>query len=256
MSRRPIVAANWKMNLLRRDAEAFCRTLVRDLGEPAAEVLIFPAATALALVARGLVGSTAACGGQDLHPAPSGAHTGDLSGPQLADAGATWVLCGHSERRQDHGEGDALVGEKAKAANDHGLVPLICVGESKDERRSGRTFDVLGRQLEAALALSPVSFELAYEPVWAIGTGETATPELAQEVHAFLRRRLTEHLGEGRGRAIRILYGGSVKPENAAPLIEPADIDGFLVGGASLDVEKFLAIIRACGASARTSLPS
>lgn len=249
--RRPIAAANWKMNLLRRDAEDYCRHLASDLGDAAAEVLIFPPATLLQKVAEGLSGTGAAVGGQDLHPAADGAHTGDLSGIQLADAGCTWALCGHSERRKDHGESDALVGRKASAANVHGLVPLICLGESDEERRAGRTFEVLERQLSAALKTAPAAFELAYEPVWAIGTGATATPEIAQEAHAFLRQQLATEVGEARARATRILYGGSVKPENAAELIAPEDIDGFLVGGASLDSTKFLAIIMACGASAR-----
>ena len=251
MSRRPIAAANWKMNLLRGDAETFCQTFQHQLGsDPGCEVLIFPPATLLHAVSQGLAGTPAASGGQDLHPAASGAHTGDLSGIQLADAGATWVLCGHSERRSDHRESDALVGAKAKAATDHGLVPLICLGESADERKGGRTFEVLARQLAAALEPQPASFELAYEPVWAIGTGETATPEIAQEAHAFLRQKLADHVGRDRAQATRILYGGSVKPGNAASLIAPDDVDGFLVGGASLDAEQFLAIIRACGATA------
>lgn len=249
--RKPIVAANWKMNMLRRDAETFCDALRQPLAtDPGAEVLLFPPATLLGAVSRGLAGTVAASGGQDLHPAASGAHTGDLSGPQLTDSGATWVLCGHSERRQDHRESDDLVGAKAKAANEHGLVPLICLGESGEERRAGKTFEVLARQLTAALAPRPASFEIAYEPVWAIGTGETATPEQAQEAHAFLRRALVEVVGKERAASTRLLYGGSVKPENASDLIAQADLDGFLVGGASLDVEKFLAIIMSCGASA------
>ena len=188
-------------------------------------------------------GSTAAWGGQDLHPHESGAHTGDTSGAQLADVGCTWVLAGHSERRGDHAESDELVGEKARAAREHGLVPLICLGESLEERRGGRTFEVLDRQLRAALAHEPSNFELAYEPVWAIGSGETATPEIAQEAHAHLRRELEKHVGADRAAAVRILYGGSVKPGNAASLAANPDVDGFLVGGASLDSGKFLDII-------------
>ncbi len=246
--RRPIAAGNWKMNLLRRDAEAFCQALRAALGGgPAAEVVIFPTATLIPTVARGLAGTPAACGGQDLHPEPGGAHTGDVSGPQLADAGCTWVLCGHSERRGDHGEDDALIGEKARAATEHGLLPLICLGETGDERRAGRTREVLRRQLTAALARTPSSFELAYEPVWAIGTGETANPEIAQDAHAFLRGELAEAVGAARAAATRILYGGSANPGNAAGLIAQNDIDGFLIGGASLDSEKFLAMISACG---------
>ncbi len=249
--RRPIAAGNWKMNLLRRDAEELCRALRGSLAEgSAAEVLLFPSATLLATVASELKGSGIGVGGQDLHPAPSGAHTGDVSGLQLADAGCRWVLCGHSERRQDHGEDDALVGRKARSATDHGLLPLICLGELGDERRAGRTFEVLRRQLAAALAEKPPAFELAYEPVWAIGTGEVATPEIAQEAHAFLRRELAGLIGEQRAAATRILYGGSANPSNVGDLLAQEDIDGFLVGGASLDSGRFLAIIDVCAQAA------
>ncbi|HSU83179.1 MAG TPA: triose-phosphate isomerase, partial [Thermoanaerobaculia bacterium] len=199
-------------------------------------------------VAAGLAGSRIAVGGQDLHPSPSGAHTGDVSGLQLADAGCAWVLCGHSERRQNHGESDEWVGLKVAAAARHRqLTPLICVGETRVERKEGRTFEVLARQLLAALAGGPGPFALAYEPVWAIGTGETATPEIAQEAHRFLRERMAEELGEAAAAAVPILYGGSVTPDNAAQLIVQLDLDGFLVGGASLDPQKFLAIIRCSG---------
>ncbi len=250
-NRRPIAAGNWKMNLLRRDAEEFCRALRGSLSQgSAAEVLLFPSATLLTTVARELKGSGIGVGGQDLHPAQSGAHTGDLSGPQLADAGCRWVLCGHSERRQDHGEDDSLIGKKARSATDHGLLPLICLGESGDERGAGRTFEVLRRQLTVALAEQLPAFELAYEPVWAIGTGEVATPEIAQEAHAFLRRELAGLVGNDRAAAIRILYGGSANPSNVADLIAQEDIDGFLIGGASLDSGKFLDIIDVCARAA------
>ncbi len=245
--RRPIAAGNWKMNLLRRDAEAFCQDLRRSLDEaPAADILLFPSATLLGTVVSELNGTAVGVGGPDLHPAGSGAHTGDVSGLQLADAGCGWVLCGHSERRQDHSESDDLVGRKARAATDHGLLPMICVGESRDERRADKTFEVLRRQLAAALAHGPASFELAYEPVWAIGTGEVATPEIAQDAHAFLRQELAGMAGDDRAAATRILYGGSANPSNVADLIAQQDIDGFLVGGASLDSTKFLAIIDVC----------
>jgi len=244
--RMPILAANWKMNLRRRDAEGFCRTLLAELGEPGIEVVLFPPFTLLDTVSRQLVVGPVACGGQDIHPQAAGAHTGDISGPQLVDVGCAWTLCGHSERRRDHGESDELIAHKARAARDHGLLPMICLGESRDERRSGRTFEVLERQLRAALSLEPSAFELAYEPVWAIGTGDTATPQLAQEVHAFLRQELGRLIGEERALATRILYGGSAAPDNVAGLIAEADIDGFLVGGASLDVKKFLAMIHIC----------
>ena len=245
-TRRPIVAANWKMHHLAADADAYCRRLTAELGQPAAEVLIFPSHPYLERVARALAGSAAACGGQDLHPEAKGAHTGDVSGIQLADVGCEWVLCGHSERRQDHRESDGEVGRKEAAARRAGLLPLICVGETLDARRGGWTFDVLRRQLTAALAEGPDRFELAYEPVWAIGTGETATPEIAQEAHCYLRAELGRLAGGEVAASTRILYGGSVKPENAAALGIGDDVDGFLVGGAGLDPEKFLAIIRSC----------
>jgi triosephosphate isomerase len=252
--RRPLIAANWKMNLLKADAADYCRDLRRGLAAPSepatidARVVIFPPFPLIPIVARELVDSEVEVGGQDLHPEDKGAHTGDVSGPQLADAGCTWVLCGHSERRQNHGESDEWVGLKvAAAARHHQLTPLICIGETRDERRAGRTFEVLARQLLAALAGGPDPFALAYEPVWAIGTGETATPETAQEVHRYLRERLADELGEAVAAAVPILYGGSVNPDNAAPLIAQPDLDGFLVGGASLDPQKFLAIIRSSG---------
>ena len=242
--RRPLIAANWKMNLLQAEAAVWCRALRSDLSGSSGQagVVVFPSFPLLPVVARELAGSDLAIGGQDLHPNDKGAHTGDVSGAQLADAGCTWALCGHSERRRDHGESDELVRSKAAAALRHGLTPMICLGETRDERRAGRTFEVLERQLRAALAASAAAFVLAYEPVWAIGTGETATPEMAQEAHAFLRRLLGERSGE-----VSILYGGSVTPDNAAGLIAQPDIDGFLVGGASLDPRNFLTIIRVSG---------
>ncbi len=241
---RPLVAANWKMHLLPAEATEVCRRLARELDPAAPEVAIFPSFPLLAAVAAELAGSAIAWGGQDLHPEAKGAHTGDVAGAQLAACGCRWVLCGHSERRRDHGETDAQVAAKARAARRDGLVPLVCVGETREERLAGRTYEVLARQLGAAL-VGLDRFAVAYEPVWAIGSGETATPETAQEAHAFLRFRLAEVEGEA-ARARRILYGGSVTPENAAGLFAGADVDGFLVGGASLDPERFLAIIRAC----------
>jgi triosephosphate isomerase len=245
--RRPLVGGNWKMHMLRQPAHDFCDALVGGLGSERAEIVLFPSFPLLHVVADALESSAAAVGGQDLHTADQGAHTGDVSGPQLADAGCQWVLCGHSERRADHHETDELVGEKAVAANRHGLYPLICLGETLEERQGGRTFEVLERQLNAGLAGRPEPFALAYEPVWAIGTGETATPEIAQEAHRFLRERLADLLGDEVAQVKRIVYGGSANPENASTLFAEPDIDGFLVGGASLDPEKFLAIIRSCG---------
>ncbi|MEM9596222.1 MAG: triose-phosphate isomerase [Acidobacteriota bacterium] len=243
MSRRPILAANWKMHLLRADAEAFCEALTAEPDHPGVDVVIFPAAPLLGTVARGLEGSAVALGGQDVHPAAAGAHTGDVSAPQLLDAGCTWALCGHSERRRDHGEDDALVAEKAAACRAHGLIPLVCVGETLEERHDGRTFEVLSRQLGAILDAELDTFELAYEPVWAIGTGEVATPEVAQGAHDFLRGELRDRLGGARADTTRILYGGSAKPGNVDALFQGDDIDGFLVGGASLDSNQFSAMI-------------
>lgn len=242
----PILAANWKMNMLRAEAERYCEQLLAGLGTPQVDIILYPPFPLLWPVSRCLEGSSVRCGGQDLHVEASGAYTGDVAAPQLVDAGCTWVLCGHSERRQGHGEDDALVGRKARVARDHGLTPMICLGERGDERRAGRTFEVLGRQLREALAERPLDFELAYEPVWAIGTGDTATPEVAQEAHAFLRSELATLLGASRAAATRILYGGSANPENVAALIAQEDIDGFLVGGAGLDPQKFLAMIGRC----------
>ena len=245
-NRRPLFGGNWKMNMLNQEARTFCRDLLAGLDNPRAEGVLFPSFPVLSAVAGALGDSSVACGGQDLHTEDKGAHTGDVSGPQLVDAGCRWVLCGHSERRSDHGESDELVGQKAVAANRHGLYPMICLGETLAERQAGRTFEVLERQLTAALAGRPDPFALAYEPVWAIGTGETATPAIAQEAHRFLRELLADLLGDEVAQVKRIVYGGSANPENAGTLIAESDIDGFLVGGASLDPERFLAIIRSC----------
>jgi len=253
--RRRIVAANWKMNLLRAEGVAHVRQVRSELASRPAgtRVVVFPSFPLIPAVAGELDGCDRillAAGGQDLHPDDQGAHTGDVSGAQLADAGCSWVLCGHSERRQNHGESDELVARKVEAALRHGLAPMICVGETRDERKAGRTLEVLERQTRAALlplAGHTGDAALAYEPVWAIGTGETATPEIAQEAHAFLRGLLGELLGTGRAEAFPILYGGSATPDNSPGLIAQPDLDGFLVGGASLDPGKFLSIIRASG---------
>jgi triosephosphate isomerase len=254
VTRRPMMAANWKMNHLRADAVDCCRALKQGLSEHpvAARVAIFPSFPLIPVVAAELAGTEVAVGGQDLHPDDKGAHTGDVSGAQLADAGCSWVLCGHSERRHDHGESDALVARKVAAAVRNGLAPLICVGETREDRLAGRTFGVLERQLRSAMAAfaggasGAEPFAVAYEPVWAIGSGETATPETAQEAHAFLRLLLGE-LAEDAAAGLPILYGGSATPDNAAGLFAQPDVDGFLVGGASLDPQKFLAIIRHSG---------
>jgi triosephosphate isomerase len=250
--RRRIVAGNWKMHLLSAEAARFCNELRRGLDgavAPVPEVVLFPSFPLLAAVARELAGSAVTVGAQDLHPADRGAHTGDVSGPQLVDAGCRWALCGHSERRRDHGESDELVGLKVAAAARHGLTPLLCVGESREQRDAGETLAVLERQLRSGLAAHPgppVALVIAYEPVWAIGTGLTASPETAQEVHRFLRAAASGAAGDDAA-AVTLLYGGSVTPGNAAGLIAQPDVDGFLVGGASLDPRQFLAIIACSG---------
>ncbi|HYN20254.1 MAG TPA: triose-phosphate isomerase [Thermoanaerobaculia bacterium] len=252
--RQRIVAANWKMNLLQPEAALHARVLRDELAlDPPqrTKVIVFPSFPLIPAVAAELEGAAhISVGGQDLHPEDKGAFTGDVSGAQLADAGCSWALCGHSERRHGHGEGDSLVSRKIAAALRHGLAPLICIGETRDERKAGDTFRVLERQARAALeplAGHSTRFAFAYEPVWAIGTGETATPETAQEVHRFLRELLGGGLGAERADALPLLYGGSATPENVAGLITEPDIDGFLVGGASLDPRTFLSIIRASG---------
>jgi len=250
MSRRPLVAANWKMHLLTGDARAWCEKLTAGLAGSGdgdgPEGVVFPSHPLLPAVAAALDGTSLGVGGQDLHSDDEGAHTGDVSGRQLVDVGCRWVLCGHSERRHDHGEGDALVAAKVEAAARHGLTPVLCLGETREQRRAGHTHEVLERQLRAGLTRAPADLVVAYEPVWAIGTGDTATPELAQQAHTFLRRVLAEAVSQERAATTRILYGGSVKPGNAAELIAQTDIDGFLVGGASLDPEEFRAIMGSC----------
>jgi triosephosphate isomerase (TIM) len=237
------------MHFLRAEVRSYAETFARGMGNPSAEVVFFPSFPLLDEARLAFAGQPIALGGQDVHPEAKGAFTGDVAAAQLRDAGCGWVLCGHSERRRDHGESDELVGRKAAAAQRQGLRPLVCLGEREEERQRGETFAVLDRQLAGIFAspLEAAGFDIAYEPVWAIGTGETATPETAQEAHVFLRSRLEGLLGQAAG-PIRIVYGGSATPENAAALFAQPDVDGFLVGGASLDPAKFLAIIQGCNA--------
>lgn len=244
--RRPLLGGNWKMHKTSAEAEAFCRQLA-EAPEPPVEVVIFAGHPLLATVHRALDESWAGLGGQDVHPEAEGAFTGDVAAAQLVDAGCTWVLCGHSERRRDHGETDRLVADKAAAAAGAGLTPLICLGESLEERQRGATEEVLTVQLQGALAHRPQRFAIAYEPVWAIGTGETASLEQAQDAHRHLRSVLADLYDEPTAKARRIVYGGSATPQTAPELIASPDIDGFLVGGASLDPATFLAMIACCG---------
>ncbi len=254
MHRRPLLGGNWKMHLVPDGALRLAEGLLA--GSEAFGVMdavVFPSHPLLPGVFALLSGSPIAVGGQDLHPEPAGAYTGDVAGEQLAACGCSWVLCGHSERRHGHGESDELVGRKVEAALRAALVPMICVGETLEEKRQGRTEEVVERQTRTALAAitgsnSPsVDFAIAYEPVWAIGSGETATPEVAEEVHAFLRDMLSRLLSGPRAAGTRIVYGGSVRPKNAEELAAQPDIDGFLVGGASLKAEDFLSIARCIG---------
>jgi triosephosphate isomerase len=248
LSRRPLVAGNWKMNLGGSTGVELAGTLVRlALSVPHVDIIIAPPFTALAACAHECDGSRVEVAAQNLYPKDSGAFTGEVSGPMLSDAGCTWVIVGHSERRQLFGESDALVAEKARAALKAGLAPIVCLGETLEEREKGTTLAVVERQLRAFLPVlveSSRPVAIAYEPVWAIGTGKNAGPAEAQEVHAALRGWLgaaSQELASG----TRILYGGSVKPDNARDLLAAPDVDGALVGGASLDAASFGAIVRA-----------
>ncbi len=249
MTRRALVAGNWKMNLDRERATALARGILEGSSGDGAEIAVFPPFVYLDAVGRVLESSPIAWGGQNMHFATSGAFTGEISGPMLTDLGARYVIVGHSERRHVFGESAELVGRKVAAAFEAGLVPVLCVGETIEQRRAGETRQVVFDQLAQGVAgITPEQAEklvVAYEPVWAIGTGETATPEQAQEVHADLRGWLTERYSRETAARIRIQYGGSVKPSNAAELLAQDDIDGALVGGASLEVESFLAIVAA-----------
>ena len=245
---RALVAGNWKMNGLReslRELDALIEGLAGG-GPVRADVMICPPATLLAGFAVRAQDGPVAIGAQDCHTAPSGAHTGDISAEMLADSGAAAVIVGHSERRADHGETDALVRDKAKAAHRAGLTAIVCVGETEAERRAGDTLKVVAGQLSGSLPEGAAARNtvIAYEPVWAIGTGLTPTADDVAEVHAMIRREL-KRLAGAEGGAMRILYGGSVKPGNAGELMSVADVNGALVGGASLKASDFLGIIAA-----------
>jgi triosephosphate isomerase (TIM) len=242
MPRTALIAGNWKMNGLAGDL-GFFGEVARAAADSPADILVCPPATLLALAAKTCSGTAISVGGQDCHARESGAHTGDISAVMLRDAGADYVILGHSERRADHGESDAIVRSKAEAALAAGLIPIICVGETQAERESGQAETVVARQLAGSLPENPQKMELviAYEPVWAIGTGLTASEADVAEIHAAIRKRLPDPL------TTRILYGGSVKPANAESLLSLADVDGALVGGASLKASDFTSIIGAAG---------
>jgi len=243
---KPLVAGNWKMNGLTASLGEV-QTLKERVARgpiPEADIMVCPPATLLAQARYFLTGSTILLGAQDCHTEPSGAHTGDLSAEMLADAGARAVIVGHSERRNDHGETDALVNAKARAAYRANIAAIICIGETEQERRDGTTLQVVRRQLEGSLpsVARASNTVIAYEPVWAIGTGLTPTPADVAEVHEFIRGELGRLLGESEAKGVRILYGGSVKPDNASELLCVPDVDGALVGGASLKAADFYAI--------------
>ena len=246
---RPLIAGNWKMNGLRASAGEFEAMLAGAAQVAAkADLLVCPPATLIAAFAEKARGSkNLTIGAQDCHPKTSGAHTGDISAEMLADAGASAIIVGHSERRADHGEGDALVRQKAEAAWRAGLVAIVCIGETQAQRDAGQTLDICRGQLTGSLPDKATSANLvvAYEPVWAIGTGLTPTSGDVEQVHRFIRGVLTSRF-KAEGSRIRILYGGSVKPSNAAELMAVADVNGALVGGASLKAVDFLAIAEAC----------
>lgn len=252
--RRYLIAGNWKMNGFKKDGRALAGAVAKRLDavkEPKKlpfDLLICPPFTLLSRVGKAIKGSGVMLGAQDCHAAEKGAHTGDISAAMLKDAGCTCVIVGHSERRAHHGESDADVKAKAEAALAAGLTAIVCVGETLAQRDKGQTLAVNRRQLKGSLPAGATARNtvIAYEPVWAIGTGRTATPEQAQEVHALIRAELVKALGPKAGEAIRILYGGSMNPKNAKELMAQPDVDGGLIGGASLNADDFWAVAQGC----------
>jgi triosephosphate isomerase (TIM) len=245
---RPLIAGNWKMNGLKVSLSEFEAMLAGAAGVAAkADLLVCPPATLIAAFADKARGSKLVVGAQDCHPKASGAHTGDISAEMLADAGASAIIVGHSERRADHGETDALVRQKAEAVWRAGLTAIVCIGETQKQRDAGQTLDVCRGQLTGSLpdGARADNLVVAYEPVWAIGTGVTPTVQDVEQIHGFIRQLLIARFN-GEGARIRILYGGSVKPSNASELMAVANVNGALVGGASLKAADFLAIARGC----------
>ncbi len=247
--RRTLIAGNWKMNGLKADGLQLASDLagrLKGAGNVRFDMLICPPFPLLFPVGEAVKDTPLALGGQDCAAKSKGAHTGDTSPAMLKDAGCRYVIVGHSERRQDHGETDATVASKAAAAHQEGLVALVCVGETWVEREAGKAQDVVGRQVAGSLpeGATAANTVIAYEPVWAIGTGKVATTQDVADMHAFIRNALRERLGDAD--AVRILYGGSVKPDNAAELLGVENVDGALVGGASLKADDFWAIATSC----------
>ncbi len=244
--RRKLAAGNWKMNGTGA-ALAELKQLAAKHPSPSVDILICPPATLLHRAAEMVEGTGVSVGGQDCHAEHSGAHTGDVSADMLQDAGATAVILGHSERRVDHGEQNEDVRAKARSVMDAGLKAIICVGESLEQREAANTLDIIGGQMSGSIPDQSTGENLivAYEPIWAIGTGKVPTLEEIGEVHDFIRARLERRFGEGVGRSVRLLYGGSVKPSNATEIFGVSNVDGALVGGASLKATDFSGIIEA-----------
>ncbi len=248
--RTPLVAGNWKMYKTPSEAVVLAGAVLKELSAPDGfEVVVCPPFTALAAVRQVIAGSKIGLGAQNLHWAKEGAYTGEVSAEMLLDAGCRYVIVGHSERRQYFGETDEIVNRKSLAAMASGLTPIICVGETLSEREAGRAYGVVEAQVKRGLSrFVPAqvrALTLAYEPVWAIGTGKTATPGQAEEMHAHVRMTIAGLFGADIAQGVRILYGGSVKPENAKELLSRTEIDGALVGGASLQADSFASIARA-----------
>ncbi len=250
--KKPFIAGNWKMNTDSHSSVALAKAIVsgsQQLAGERAKVLLCPPFVYIPAVVNAVSASRVAVGAQDMYFEQKGAFTGEISAAMLKDIGCIYVLCGHSERRHVIGEPDELVNKKVSAAISGGLLPILCVGELVEERKANKTAEVVTRQIKKGLAglgeAKMAAVTIAYEPVWAIGTGLTATPEQAQEVHALIRELLAEMYDKDLAENIHILYGGSVKPDNAGELMRQKDIDGLLVGGASLKADDFLEIIRA-----------
>lgn len=249
--RKPFMAGNWKMNLNREESAELAGAIARQAPDPdRVDVLVAPPFTSIATVKEAVDGGCIFLGAQNVHWEPHGAFTGEISPPMLVEAGCTHVILGHSERRNLFGETDDMIDRKAESACKYGLTPIICIGEALKEREDNRTTEVIETQLRGSLRhfrkqkKLPPFVLLAYEPVWAIGTGKTATPEQAQEVHGEIRRWLAEQFDGNTAETVRILYGGSVKPDNIKELMAMPDVDGALVGGASLKASSFVSIMR------------
>ncbi len=252
MARKKLIAGNWKMNGRLADGIDLAKGIaaeVKSLGKPQCEFLVCPPFTILGAVKKALRGAKVALGAQDCHFNEKGAHTGDISPLMLTDIGCSYVILGHSERRADHFESNELINKKAVAAHKAGLKTVICIGETLEQRDSGKTIDVCKEQILGSVPDDSTATDtvIAYEPVWAIGTGKTPTAADVEEVHAAVRKVLAKKLGKGNANKMRILYGGSVKPSNAKEFLSLPDVDGALIGGASLKVEDFMAIAKNSG---------